>query len=169
MVSLVNSLHEAIRRFFTKKPPPAHPGECSPVTSQHGDFITVTTLAMCDDVKMLMLRKHDVESVNSTVIAAYLKCSRYISNSSNVPITDLESALQDFQEKYNLPVSDEADNVTIQLVKRPRCALSENSYTVANKWSKTKLRCYFPPAHDYTQKVTEAAFRMWENAAVCCF
>nr|CAI5850173.1 unnamed protein product [Callosobruchus analis] len=140
-------LRGAIKRFFNK-PPSAQPGECSPVTSKCGDFITVTTLVMCDNVKMLTVSKHDVvfyfteedESVNSTVIAAYLKRYGYISNSSNIPITDLESALQDFQEKYNLPVSGEPDNATIQLMKCPRCTLSENSYTVASKWSKTKLR-----------------------------
>nr|CAI5839619.1 unnamed protein product [Callosobruchus analis] len=85
------------------------------------------------------------------------------------PSAQPESALQDFQEKYNLPVSGEPDNAMIQLMKRPRCTLSENSYTVASKWSKTKLRWYFPQAQDHTQKVMEAAFRMWENVAGLTF
>lgn len=86
----------------------------------------------------------------------------YISNNS---VTDFESALIGFQERYNLLVDGQLNKETLELMNRPRCAEGEEGFTVRSKWNKTELRWYFPQAlrYDKVHDIAKKAFSFWEN------
>ncbi|CAG9814162.1 unnamed protein product [Phaedon cochleariae] len=84
-------------------------------------------------------------------------------------ITDLSSALIQFQERYNLSVSGELDETTLSLIKRTRCAIRDNDFTIHSKWNKTNVRCYYPQSNQIQRNAAKKPFDMWAGISMLKF
>ncbi|KAL9978987.1 hypothetical protein ACROYT_G016576 [Oculina patagonica] len=116
---------------------------------------------------------------DQTMALNFLRNYEYISptRSGN---HDVPTAIKRFQKFYGLNVSGELDDSTIQLMKKPRCGMSDpiggnrrRRYVTASKWSKTHLTYFVQPGEDLTpnqqKEIFASALKFWADVSALTF
>ncbi|XP_074041975.1 matrilysin-like [Leptinotarsa decemlineata] len=98
---------------------------------------------------------------NKEEMLQYLFRYGYVENNNS--LTDFESTMIGFQEKYNLPIDGTLNSDTLSLIQRPRCVIAENAFTIQGKWNKTYIKWSFPRASAKMLFDAEKAFSLWED------
>ncbi|XP_072399449.1 matrix metalloproteinase-14-like [Diabrotica undecimpunctata] len=80
------------------------------------------------------------ENFNETNAVSWLEQYGYITTSETAH-TDITEILEQFQERYNLPVDGKLNRETMALMQKPRCTQGDNAYAVKSAWKKFDLKC----------------------------
>ncbi|XP_050518959.1 matrix metalloproteinase-18-like [Diabrotica virgifera virgifera] len=99
-----------------------------------------------------------------TNAVSWLEQYGYITTSETAS-TDITETLEQFQERYNLPVDGKLNKETMELMQKPRCTQGENAYAVKSAWKKFDIKWYFPQATPQALTVTKRVFEIWEEAS----
>ncbi|KAL1516081.1 hypothetical protein ABEB36_000005 [Hypothenemus hampei] len=111
---------------------------------------------------------------NSLFIAAEVDIFKYLTQFGYLNVTqnsqtDISNSIAVFQEYFHLSVDVVANNETLDLMKRPRCGISDNpeaeAYSIGNRWAKTNLTWYtgYPVPSSLVRNVINEAFQIWQN------
>ncbi|XP_072400408.1 matrix metalloproteinase-14-like [Diabrotica undecimpunctata] len=104
------------------------------------------------------------ENFNETNAVSWLEQYGYITTSETAH-TDITEILEQFQERYNLPVDGKLNRETMALMQKPRCTQGDNAYAVKSAWKKFDLKWYFPQFTPEALAVSKRVFEIWEKAS----
>ncbi|XP_029660184.1 neutrophil collagenase-like [Formica exsecta] len=124
-------------------------------------FVPATTLVAATVAAPVDLEK--AEALRFLRAYGFLKDNGESLSSDNA--TSLRRALLLFQEYYQLSGNGALDAVTLSLMRKSRCDLTDipdRTYSpIARKWPKTRLTWNFQVASEELSRTAEAAFALW--------
>lgn len=117
---------------------------------------------------------------NETMALKYLNQYGYLSHERSGN-HDVSTAIRNFQEFFGLKVSGTLDSETVDLMKKPRCGVSDDSgggtrkrrYATLGRWSKTDLTYYVQPGQDLPpdqqRQIFREALQFWADVSGLTF
>ena len=111
----------------------------------------------------------DVDEKDRQLAIEYLQKYGFLASKSNTSILDVEIAVTNFQDHFQVPSSGRLTRKTINFMKQPRCGLSDTANLEGGspKWNKTTLKWrlvfYSQINSDAAKQLIELAFTKWEN------
>lgn len=131
--------------------------------------ITIVLLLILQYFAIIQSSGDDEFVVNYLKQFGYLNDNVALHSDNN---TIFKTAIETFQEFYDLDIDGTINDATLNFMKKARCGLSDNTDNINSfyqKWNKTHIKWNYFLGNETLRNIAEQAFQIWSNVSGLTF